>query len=53
MFDKLLKAAIGTVLLPVDVVRDVVTLGDSLTDSDSYTGKRLEQIGDNLDQALE
>lgn len=54
MFDKLLKAAIGTVLLPVEVVKDVATLGGSLTDEDEpYTVKRLENISKNIDKALE
>lgn len=53
MFDKLLKAAIGTVLLPVEIVKDVATMGAELTDErGSYTGRRLKNIGKNIDQAL-
>lgn len=49
----LARAAVGTVLLPVDVVTDVVTLGGSLTDREEpYTAKRLSQIGDALDDAV-
>lgn len=56
MFDKLLKAAIGTVLLPVEIAKDVVTLGGAMTDDtgteDPYTVKRLKNIGKNIDEAL-
>jgi hypothetical protein len=52
MFDKLLKAAVGIVTLPVDVVADVVTLGGSLTDKDEpYTVRKAGHIMDNLDDA--
>lgn len=54
MFDKLFKAAIGTVLLPVDIVSDVA--GEIASGGDhrrpSQTGKRLKQISDNVDKAL-
>ena len=54
MFDMLKgigKAALGTTLLPIDLAADVVTLGGTLNDqSESYTGKRLSQIGDALNE---
>lgn len=53
MFKSLLKAAIGTVLLPIDIVKDTVTLGGSITNEPSAIGKRFDQIGKNLDDALE
>lgn len=31
-FDKLASAAVGIVVSPIDVVKDVVTMGGSLTD---------------------
>ncbi len=53
MFGNLLKAVVGAAILPVDVVRDVVTLGGSLTDADeAATTNRLKQIGKNLDKAV-
>lgn len=52
MFDKLLKAAIGVALLPVDAAIDMVTLGGALTDEPSQIGKRIDQIGKNVDEAL-
>lgn len=55
MFDKLLKAAIGTVLLPVDVVidvgREIANFGD-IDQRPSQTQKRMYQIGKNIDEAL-
>jgi hypothetical protein len=50
LFSKLTKLVINTALLPVDVVADIVTLGGELTDSNSYTGKRIEKIGDTIDE---
>jgi len=49
MFKSLAKAVIGTVLLPVDMVTDVVTLGGLYTNKDkTYTTNRLTDIVDNL-----
>ena len=47
------KAVIGVVVLPLDAVADLVTLGGVLSDDqESYTIKRLGQIKDNLDDAV-
>ncbi len=52
MFDSLLKAAVGIVTLPVDVVADVVTLGGSLNAKDQpYTVKKARDIMDNIEDA--
>lgn len=49
MFKSLTKAIIGTVLLPVDILADTVTLGGVSTNKDrTYTGERLSDIVDNL-----
>ena len=49
MFGSLLKAAVGVVTLPVQVVADVVTLGGALTDKEKpYTAESVEDIMDNL-----
>ena len=54
MFKNLMKAVVGTALLPVDVAKDVVTLGGLLTDDDEpATVKRLGQVGKNLDRAID
>ncbi len=52
MFDNLLKSVIGVVVLPVDIVKDAVTLGGTLTNEDSAIAKRADQIGKNIDEAL-
>lgn len=53
MFKSLGKAIIGTVLLPVDVVVDVVTLGGAVTDNESAIANRLSNIGENLKNATD
>jgi hypothetical protein len=52
MFGSILKAAVGIVTLPVDIVADVVTLGGSLTDKHKpYTAEKLGDVMDNLADA--
>jgi len=53
MFKHLLKAVVGTVMLPVDAVKDVATLGGAITDEQSAISKRLENIGDNIERATD
>ena len=54
MFGDLFKAALTLVVTPIDVVKDVVTLGGSLTDEkEPYTVKRLKDAGKCLDRALD
>lgn len=53
MFGSLLKAVVGTVLVPVDVVRDVTDMDVITGDRPSKTAKRLEDIGSNLDKATD
>ena len=48
----LTKATINTVVLPVEIVRDI---GSGLLDpmshaKQSHTGKRLDRIGENIDE---
>lgn len=50
MSDKLIKAAVGVAVLPVDVASDIVTLGGTLTDDESATAKRIKHISDNIDE---
>lgn len=50
LFGVLIKTAVNVVTLPVDIVKDVVTLGGIATGEDqSYTSKKLEQIKDDVD----
>lgn len=47
------KAVVGTVLLPVNLVADIVTLGGSITDKDEpYTAKAVSNILTNLDKSV-
>ena len=46
---KLASAAVGVVVSPVDIVKDVVTMGGALTDKDEpYSVTRAKQIGNDL-----
>lgn len=53
MFKNLLKAMVGTVMLPVDAVKDVATLGGAITDEESAIKKRLDNIGENIERATD
>jgi hypothetical protein len=49
----LTKAAVGTVLLPLDMAKDAVTAPDrAYTGKRGTTGKRLRQIGEAIDEAV-
>jgi len=52
IFMKLVKGAVDTVSLPVDVARDVVSLGGALDEKkDSYTEDRLRKIKEDAEKA--
>lgn len=51
IFGKLLKTGFDVVTSPIDVVKDVATMGGALTgERETYTGKKLKQIGQDLDE---
>lgn len=51
---KLIKGTINTALIPVDVAKDVVTLGGALDDEEeTYTGKRVKQVIKDVEEAAE
>lgn len=51
LFGKLLKTTIDIATTPIDIVKDVATLGGSLTDEDKpYTQKKLERLGNDLEE---
>ncbi len=57
MFTNLFKAAVGTILTPVAIVADLVTLPASAfecreTDPFKKTTKMLNQVAKNVDEAL-
>jgi len=51
LFDKLLKTTFDVVTLPVDIVKDVATMGGVLTDENKpYTAQKFERLGDDLEE---
>jgi hypothetical protein len=51
MFGKLLEAVVKTVVLPVSIVADVVTIGGAITDKDeSYTVTAIKDIAKDSDE---
>ncbi|WP_156923248.1 hypothetical protein WMO13_06610 [Ignatzschineria larvae DSM 13226] len=52
MIKGLLRATYETAKLPVDVVKDVVTLGGIATDEESSVKKRLEKIDNEIQETL-
>lgn len=54
IFGKLLKTGLDVVTSPIDVVKDVVTLGGAVTgERQTYTGKKIERLGDDLEEIRE
>ena len=48
-FGKLASAAVGVVVSPIDLAKDVITMGGALTDEDEpYTVQRAKQIANDL-----
>ena len=53
-FKSLTRAAFNVASLPVEIVKDVATLGGVATDSpEPYTIRKLKQIQDNCEDAAE
>jgi hypothetical protein len=54
---KLVKTAIDTASIPVAVIKDVATMGGVANDGffrdggGTYTGKKLRQIGEDIEEA--
>lgn len=54
MFKNLFKAVANVALTPVEVVKDIVTVGGLSTDEkEPYTIQRLKKAGKCLDKALD
>ena len=49
----LVKSTVGVVTLPIDVAADVLTLGGSMVDRDSFTAKKIGKIMDGIDEATD
>lgn len=51
LFGKILKTAFDVVTLPVDVVKDVVTMGGSLNEQEEpYVAQKFKNLGDDLEE---
>lgn len=54
MFKKLTQAALNVAVTPIEVAKDMVTLGGVLTDEkEPYTLQRLKKAQEKLDEALD
>jgi hypothetical protein len=53
LFGKLLKTAIDVATLPIDITKDVITMGGVLEDEDKpYTAQKFERLGSDLKQVI-
>lgn len=51
LLGKLLKTTFDVASLPIDIVKDTVTMGGSLTDQNKpYTAKKISRLGDDLEE---
>jgi hypothetical protein len=50
LFDALLTATIHVATSPLDVVKDVVTLGGTLSDEESAIAKKMKTLGDDINK---
>lgn len=54
MFGSLIKVVANVAVTPIELVKDVVTMGGTMTDQDKpYTLQRLEKAQEHLDDALD
>ncbi len=50
LFGSILKTVVDTAILPIEIAKDVVTLGGVATGkSETYTSKQLNKLADDLD----
>lgn len=53
MLGKIFKSAISIVTLPIEVVKDVATLGtEKIHSGRTFTGKKLDEIVEELDEIV-
>jgi len=52
-FKKLTKGVIDTALLPLDIVRDTLTLGGAITDEEPATKDRLKKVLKDLEDTYD
>lgn len=44
LFGKLVRTAVNVVALPIEALKDVVTLGNIASGDESYTAQRIQQL---------
>ena len=49
LFGKLVRTVVNVAVLPVEVVKDVVTLGNIASGDEPYTVQRLKQLKDEAE----
>ena len=52
-FGNCFKALVDTACLPIDIAKDVITLGGAITNEECATKERLQKIYDELQEAGE
>lgn len=51
LFGKLLKTTFDVVTTPIDIAKDVVTMGGSLSDqNEPYTSRKLKRLNNDLEE---
>lgn len=54
IFGKLLKTAVDVATSPIDVVKDIATMGGAVNGRrQTYIGEKLEQLGEDLEEIRE
>ena len=53
LFGKLVSTAINIATLPIAIVEDVVTLGGTATDHESYIAEKLRQIKEEAQEDIQ
>lgn len=52
-FSKFTKSVLSVAVLPLDIAKDIVTLGGALDDSEPATTKRLSEAAKALNESLD
>ena len=50
LFGQIVRTVVNTVMLPVDVARDIVTLGGVVNGHGSYTAERIETLKEEAEE---
>jgi hypothetical protein len=53
LFDALLETTIHVATSPLAVAKDIVTMGGAITDEPSAIARKVEQLGEDVDNLLD